>query len=499
MLTTILVANRGEIAVRIMRTIREMGLRSVAVYSEADVGALHVLSADHAVAIGGAEPAQSYLNAERIIAAALEAGADAVHPGYGFLAEDPAFARAVQGAGLVFIGPPADVIATLGDKTAARQLMSSHGVPIIPGMLASESDPDLLGQAADLLGYPLLIKAVAGGGGKGMRVVRAAAELTSAAEQASSEARNAFGNGAIYLERYLERPRHVEVQILADQHGEVIHLFERECSIQRRHQKLVEETPSPAVDQALRARLCDAAITAARAAGYQGAGTVEFLLDSAGAFYFLEVNARLQVEHPITELCVGLDLVRWQIAIADGAPLDLEPSRLTQRGHAIECRIQAEDPARGFMPCPGEILLVRPAQGPGVRFDSGIHSGSEVSVHYDPILGKLVVWAEDRPAAIARMQRALQENVILGVTTTTELLLEVMASAAFRDGSTHTGFLDQHFADWQPASQGDINGCLGFVADQLTGAGEAQAAPTSQPGAAWADPWRRLGAWDLLE
>ncbi len=499
MLKNILVANRGEIAVRIMRTIRELGLRSIAVFSEADRNSLHVLSADDAVEIGGSEPAESYLNGERIIQAALQTGADSVHPGYGFLAEDAGFARAVAEAGLVFIGPPPEVIARLGDKTAARRLMSQHGVPLIPGMLAPESDPARLQQAAGEIGYPLLIKAVAGGGGKGMRAVRGPAELSAAAQQAASEALNAFGDGAIYLERYLQRPRHVEVQILADQHGTVLHLFERECSIQRRHQKLVEETPSLALDADLRQRLCAAAVTAATAAGYQGAGTVEFLLDPAGAFYFLEVNARLQVEHPITELTVGLDLVRQQILIASGQRLQLDQARIQQRGHAIECRIYAEDPAQDFMPCPGEVSLLHPAAGPGVRFDSGIHAGFEIPVHYDPILGKLVVWAEDRPAAIARMRRALQDNVILGVTTTTELLLEVVSSQAFADGETHTSFLDEHFAGWRPAGEGDLLARMGFVADQLTGAGRPASAGSGAARAEWQAPWQRLGAWDLLE
>ncbi len=498
MFHTVLVANRGEIAVRILRTLRELGIRSVAVHSPVDADAPHVLAADVAVPLPADDAASSYLDADAIIQAALDTGAQAIHPGYGFLSENGAFAQAVTEAGLCFIGPSAAVISQLGDKLAARQLMAAHGVPVIPGMMSADADPAHLAEAAEQIGYPLLVKAVAGGGGKGMRVVRDPADLGAALERAASEALGAFGDGTVYLERYLERPRHVEIQILADAHGKVLHLFERECSIQRRHQKLVEETPSPALDPALREAMGQAAVRAARAAGYVGAGTVEFLLDASGSFWFLEVNARLQVEHPITELTVGLDLVRWQLAIAAGEALTLEQGQLAQRGHAIECRIYAEDPAQGFLPCPGRIALLRPASGPGVRFDSGIQTGSEVPVHYDPILGKLVVHAEDRPAAIQRMRRALADNVVLGVTTTTEFTMDLMDHPEFIAGRTHTAFIETCMADWSPADRGDLVARLAWLADRGTGAGK-RAAATSPQDRAWPEPWQTLGAWDLLE
>ena len=496
----VLVANRGEIAVRILRTVREMGLGAVAVYSDADAAALHVLEADEAVRLGPAEPSESYLHVERILAAARETRADAIHPGYGFLAENADFARAVIDAGLIFVGPPAGVIARLGDKTTARQLMIGHGVPVIPGMQATEADPAKLAAAAAAIGYPVLIKAAAGGGGKGMRVVERPGQLAEAAERASSEAASAFGDGSIYLEKYLPRARHVELQILADSHGNALHLGERECSIQRRHQKIVEETPSPAVDPALRRQMGEAAVAAARAAGYVGAGTVEFLLDPDGSFYFLEVNTRLQVEHPITELTVGMDIVRHQIGIAEGAELETAQAEVKPRGHAIECRIYAEDPAAGFLPSPGTILFVRPASGPGVRFDEGIYGGCEVPVHYDPILGKLIVWAESRAAAIDRMTRALRDNVVLGVATTTEFLIDVLASEAFRAGDTHTRFLEEHLADWAPSEDGDRVAALAYAADQMTGVGRAASAAASATGGRedWPSPWETLGSWDLV-
>jgi acetyl-CoA carboxylase biotin carboxylase subunit len=499
MFDKVLVANRGEIAVRVLRTLREMGIASVAVYSDVDARALHVLSADEAVLLGEAEPAASYLSAERIIEAARETGAQAIHPGYGFLSENADFAAQVAEAGLTFIGPPAEVIVQLGDKTTARQLLSGAGVPIVPGMQATAADPAVLAKAAEEIGYPVLIKAAAGGGGKGMRIVQTADALAESAAAASSEARNAFGDGSIYLEKYLDRPRHVEVQILADHQGNVIHLFERECSIQRRHQKIIEETPSPALDADLRARMGEAAVSAARAVGYVNAGTVEFLLDSSGEFYFLEVNTRLQVEHPVTELTVGLDLVRHQLEIAAGGDLSLTQQDISQRGHAIECRIYAEDPAADFMPSPGKVLYCRPATGPGVRFDAGIYSGAEVPVHYDPILGKLIVWAEDRPAAIARMTRALQDNVVLGVQTATELMLDILASEPFVAGDTHTRFIEDHYADWRPSEDGDAKARLGYVAAELTGAGHAGAGATAiGPGEAdWPSPWQTLGHWTL--
>ena len=498
MFRKVLVANRGEIAVRILRTLREMEIGSVAVYSAADEAALHVLSADEAVLLGDAAPSESYLDIEKVIAAAKETGAEAIHPGYGFLAERADFAAAGVAAGLVFIGPSAEVIATLGDKVAARKLMAAHDVPVIPGMDDAESDPARLAAAAEELGYPVLLKAAAGGGGKGMRVVQRAEDLAAAAAAAAREARSAFGDGTIFLERFLDRPRHVEFQVLGDSHGNVVHLHERECSIQRRHQKIIEETPSPALDDDLRARMGAAAVAAAKASGYVGAGTVEFLLDQEGGFYFLEMNTRLQVEHPITELTVGMDIVRKQVEIAAGEELGFAQEDVRPRGHAIECRIYAEDPEAGFLPSPGKVLLFRAAQGPGVRFDEGVYSGAEVPVHYDPILGKLCVWAEDRPAALDRMVRALRDSVVLGVRTTVELMLDVIRSAPFRSGDTHIDFLPEHFADWRPSAEGDQAAALAYAAEQLTGFGAAAARAGSGEGETdWPSPWQTLGAWDI--
>ncbi len=497
MIHKILVANRGEIAVRIMRTAREMGLGTVAVYSEADAGALHVMEADESVKLGPAEPSASYLNIDAIVEAARQTGADAIHPGYGFLSENPAFAGRIADEGLVFIGPPVSAMRQLGHKTTARQLATKARVPIIPGTTQTDADPDDLAESASVIGYPVLLKASAGGGGKGMRLVNDAGDLREAASRAASEAQSAFGDGSIYLEKAVRRPRHVEVQILADTHGHVVHLFERECSIQRRHQKIIEESPCPALTPELREKTGLAAVAVARAAGYVNAGTVEFLLDPSGNFYFLEVNTRLQVEHPITEMVVGLDLVRHQIEIASGKPLPFDQKDLSQRGHAIECRIYAEDPARGFIPAAGRILAAGSPTGPGIRYDRGICTGADVPVHYDPILGKLIAWAETRDAAIARMIRALQDCVVLGVTTPIELMIDVLDSAPFRAGNTHTGFLDEHFAGWEPDAAADESARLAAAAFRTI---DQPASPTGRHDAEVGDsgsPWQRLGRWDL--
>ena len=492
MFRTVLVANRGEIAVRILRTLREMGIRGIAVYSDADRGAPHVAAADEAVHLGGAEPAESYLDAAKLVAAARRTGAEAIHPGYGFLSERPAFARAVLDAGLAFVGPPPEAMARLGDKLSARRLAQSVGVPVVPGMTEPAGDPARLAEGAERLGYPVMLKASAGGGGKGMRLVHGPAELAEAARRGASEALAAFGDGTIYLERALDRPRHVEIQVLADRHGHAVHLGERECSIQRRHQKLLEETPSPAVDPELRRRMGEAALALVRAAGYAGAGTVEFLVQPDG-FHLLEVNARLQVEHPITEATTGLDLVRCQLEIAAGAPLRLRQEDVVPRGHALECRVYAEDPVRGFLPCAGRVLLARAPAGPGVRCDSGIASGTEVPVQYDPILAKVVAHAASREAAIARMIRALEECVVLGVPTPIELLLDVLRSEPFRAGRTHIGFLEEHLAGWRPREDAAL--------DRLAAVGYVLAGATPRSGAAAverpATPWESLGAWDL--
>ncbi|HLY66207.1 MAG TPA: acetyl-CoA carboxylase biotin carboxylase subunit [Chloroflexota bacterium] len=449
MFRKVLIANRGEIAVRVIRTCSEMGIATVALYSEVDRLALHVRMADEAYPIGPAPAEESYLRQDVILNVARRAGADAIHPGYGFLSENPAFAKACAKAGLRFIGPSPEAMELLGDKLAAKQTVAQVGVPLVPGT----SDPvasaaQLRGEAREI-GFPLLIKAAAGGGGKGIHAVRTLAELEPALRLAQGEAQAAFGDKRVFLERLLQRARHVEVQVLADEHGNCIHLGERECSIQRRHQKLIEESPSPAVMPELRQRMGAAAVAAAKAAGYSNAGTVEFLLDESGEFYFIEVNARLQVEHPVTEWITGLDLVREQLRIAAGEQLNLRQEDVSWRGAAIECRITAEDPDLDFLPITGQALdLVEPS-GPGVRFDHMLFPGVEISRYYDSLLGKLIVWADSRETAIARMQRALGELRIPGLKTTIPFHAWTMRNDAFRKGELHTGFIEQH---WQPGS-----------------------------------------------
>ncbi len=446
-LKKILIANRGEIAVRIIRACRELGVSPIAVYSECDRTALHVRYADEAYAIGPSAPRDSYLRIDKLIDVARQSGADGVHPGYGFLAENADFAAAVRDAGLTFIGPTPEAIATMGSKTAARAAATRAGVPVVPGMddpiTVDVADADIA-TAAATIGYPLLVKAVAGGGGKGMRAVTDPADLAGAVRAARSEAGAAFGDAAVYLERRLTRPRHIEVQLLGDAHGTVLPFVERECSIQRRHQKVVEETPSLAVASPLRAAMTSAAAAVAKAVGYTNAGTIEFLLDEGGRFYFLEMNTRLQVEHPITEMVTGLDLVRWQIRIARGERLDVDPDQLLRpSGHAIECRIYAEDPDNNFLPSPGRIRQLRAPAGPGIRDDSGATAGLDVPIFYDPMISKLVAWAEDRPHAIARMQRALGEYLVTGIKTTVPFFTWLLAQPEFRAGRFHTTYLDE--------------------------------------------------------
>jgi acetyl-CoA carboxylase biotin carboxylase subunit len=491
MFDKILIANRGEIVVRIIATCREMGIKTVAVYSEADRAALHVLEADQAVCLGPSSPAESYLNADKIMAAAKQTGAQAIHPGYGFLAENPLFAERCQQEGIVFIGPPTQAIRNLGDKTVARRTMINSGVPVIPGMLQAEAGPDEMMKEAELIGYPVLIKAAAGGGGKGMRIVHSAGDIREAMESASREARSAFGNGAIYLEKYLRQARHVEFQVLADAHGNVIHLLERECSIQRRHQKIIEETPSPALTPELREEMGKAAVAAARASGYVNAGTVEFLVDHDSKFYFLEVNTRLQVEHPITEMITGIDLVRQQIEIAAGNTLKLSQADIVGRGHAIECRIYAEDPLSDFLPSSGKIAFVREPRGPGIRNDSGVYSGYTVPMEYDPILSKLITHAESRQECIGRMSRALKDYVILGVLTPIPLLIDILSSEAFIKGETYTDFIDTHFADWRPAMEGVDLACLSYIVDNMANH-RTKGNFTPTDGEAYS-PWQTLG------
>ena len=454
MFDTVLVANRGEIAVRIIRACREMGLVSVAVYSDVDRLSPHVLEADQAVRIGPAPAAESYLRGEHLVEVALSAGAGAIHPGYGFLAESASFAAAVEKAGLVFIGPSPESIQAMGDKTEARRRMADAGVPIIPGSLKPTSDSEEAADTARELGFPVLLKAVAGGGGKGMRVVSDADELQSAFAAASREAEAAFGDGSIYVEKCLVRPRHIEIQVLADQSGAVVHLGERECSIQRRHQKLLEESPAPLLEPADREAMGLAAIQAARAVEYRGVGTVEFLYQD-GEFYFLEMNTRLQVEHPVTELVTGIDLVQWQIRVATGESLDFGQEDVSFSGHAIECRITSEDPDSGFLPATGRIEYLEVPSGPGVRWDGGIRAGSEIGLHYDPLLGKLIVHAATRTAAIARMKRALGEFAIHGVETSIPFHVRVMEEDDFGKGDFTIAYLEDHPELLRP-SDGDV-------------------------------------------
>ncbi len=439
----VLVANRGEIALRIIRACHEEGLETVAVYSEADRLSPHVRAAERAVPIGPAPAPQSYLDMQKLIDAAQATGCQAIHPGYGFLSERAPFAEAVTAAGLVFVGPPAGAIRAMGDKTEARRRMQAAGVPIVPGTTRSVADHAQARAEAARLGLPVLLKAAAGGGGKGMRLVREEREVESAFEAAQSEAQKAFGAGEVYVEKYLERPRHVEIQVLADSFGRVVALGERECSIQRRHQKLVEEAPSVAVTPALRRRMSEAATAAAGAVGYQGAGTIEFLLTPTGEFYFLEMNTRLQVEHPVTELVYGVDIVREQLRVAAGQPLRVHAGTLLPRGHAIECRITAEDPFNDFLPVTGMVRYLRAPSGPGVRWDGGVEAGNEITLHYDPLIAKLISWGETRAVALERMRRALRELVIVGIPSSQAFHLRVMDDPDFERGDLDITYLER--------------------------------------------------------
>ena len=444
-ISRVLVANRGEIALRIIRACYEEGLEAVAVYSDADRLAPHVRAANAAVAIGPPPASESYLNIPKLIAAAKDSGCQAVHPGYGFLSEREAFARAVQDAGLIFVGPPPAAIKAMGDKTEARRRMQAAGIPVVPGTAAPVRDAAEARREAQRLGLPVLLKAASGGGGKGMRLVHKLDEIESALRGAHSEAEKAFGAGTVYIEKYLQRPRHIEIQILADRSGRVVALGERECSIQRRHQKLIEEAPSVAVTPALRRRLGEAATAAAGAVGYLGAGTIEFLLAPTGEFYFLEMNTRIQVEHPVTELVYGVDLVREQLRIASGEPMRVRggATGMEPRGHAIECRITAEDPANGFLPAAGKVQYLRVPSGPGIRWDGGVEAGNDVTLYYDPLLAKLLAWGETREMAIRRMRRALRELVIVGLPTSQSFHLRVMDDPDFQRGEIDITYLER--------------------------------------------------------
>jgi len=471
MINKVLVANRGEIAIRIFQTLREMGIESVAVFTEADAAALHVRSTDQT------ERIENYIDPGEIIRAAQKSGADAIHPGYGFLSESPSLSSACESAGIIFIGPHTKTIQSMGDKLESKRLMQRAGVPVVPTWDGNPPESE----------FPVLVKAVGGGGGKGMRLVDHPSQLSEAISAASREARNAFGDERVFIEKYLRSPRHIEFQILGDAHGEIIHVFERECSIQRRYQKIIEETPSPALAPQLRARMGEAAVAAARAADYVNAGTVEFVLNPDGHFYFLEMNTRLQVEHAITEMTTGLDLVREQILIAGGLHLSRTQSELQQTGHSIECRIYAEVPEENFRPDTGVVAVYRPPSGPGIRLDSGIQEGSEVGFHYDPMLAKLIVWASSRDAAIERMKRALSDFVVLGVRNNIEFLHRVISSEEYRTGKFDTQFLDRQ-PDLLNASTNDIPPAARIVAslDRLK--------TTSGSGQMFTDVWTS-GAW----
>ena len=497
MFKKILIANRGEIAVRIMATCREMGIQTVAVYSEADRAARHVREADEAYEIGPAPATQSYLRIDTIIEIAQKSGAEAIHPGYGFLSENADFAEACDQAKIVFIGPPASAMRLMGSKIAAKQLAQTVGAPTVPGYNGEHQDEARLISEAQRIGFPLLIKASAGGGGKGMREVHAASDFAEQLAGAQREALAAFGDGTVFLERLIQRPRHIEIQILGDHYGDLIHLGERECSIQRRHQKIVEESPSVALSPALRAEMGAAAVRIAQAAGYVNAGTIEFMLDEDKQFYFLEMNTRLQVEHPVTEMVTGLDLVRHQLRIAAGEPLGLSQEQISHRGHALEVRIYAEDPEQNFLPSTGTITQFVAPKGPGIRLDSGIETGDEITQYYDPMIAKLIVYAENRSAAIARMQTALEQSAIFGVTTNVPLLHSISSHPAFQRGLTHTGFLEEYqllvTTTAQAATPPD-GVLLAAALYEITNQIAAHTPMQSQTGRSQ-NPWRALGPW----
>ncbi|MFF9091691.1 acetyl/propionyl/methylcrotonyl-CoA carboxylase subunit alpha [Streptomyces sp. NPDC014802] len=490
MFDTVLVANRGEIAVRVIRTLRSMGVRSVAVFSDADADARHVREADTAVRIGPAPAAESYLSVERLLEAARRTGAQAVHPGYGFLAENAGFARACEEAGLVFIGPPADAIALMGDKIRAKETVQAAGVPVVPGSSGSGLSDEELAEAAREIGMPVLLKPSAGGGGKGMRLVRDAAALADEIAAARREARASFGDDTLLVERWIDRPRHIEIQVLADGHGNVVHLGERECSLQRRHQKIIEEAPSVLLDEATRAAMGEAAAQAARSCGYRGAGTVEFIVPGGdpSQYYFMEMNTRLQVEHPVTELITGLDLVEWQLRVAAGEPLGFSQEDVRLTGHAVEARLCAEDPARGFLPSGGTVLRLREPQGDGVRTDSGLSEGTEVGSLYDPMLSKVIAYGPDRATALRKLRAALAETVTLGVQTNAGFLRRLLAHPAVVSGDLDTGLVERVVDDLVPAD----------VPEEVYEAAAAVRLEALRPsGEGWIDPFSVPSGWRM--
>jgi 3-methylcrotonyl-CoA carboxylase alpha subunit len=496
----LLIANRGEIACRVIRSARRLGIATVAVYSEADRHALHVEMADEALFIGNSPPGDSYLRGDAVIEAAIKAGAEAIHPGYGFLSENAAFARQCSEHRLTFIGPPVSAIEAMGSKSAAKRIMEQAEVPLVPGYHGDDQDPQVLRHAASAMGYPVLLKAVAGGGGKGMRIVEGEDEFDSALAAARREASKSFGDDNMLVERYLRQPRHVEIQVFCDGAGNGVYLFERDCSVQRRHQKIIEEAPAPNVDTDLRARMGETAVRAAQAIDYQGAGTVEFLLDSDGTFYFMEMNTRLQVEHPVTEMITGLDLVEWQLRVAAGEPLPLQQQQLTINGHAFEARIYAEDPANDFLPVSGTLsYLQAPTESAHVRIDTGVRQGDEVSVYYDPMIAKLVVWDEDRQRALQRLTTALADYRISGMTTNIDFLYNLASTSAFQQAQLDTGFIERHHDEIFQQRPQDLGRTLPLAALYLVLRQAEDAAAASSGGRDPWSPWNRANGWRLNE
>ncbi|MEM0492749.1 MAG: acetyl-CoA carboxylase biotin carboxylase subunit [Candidatus Thermoplasmatota archaeon] len=497
MFKKVLIANRGEIAVRVIIACQELGIKTVSIYSDADKNSPHVHIADEAVCLGDPTPSESYLNIGKIIDIAKKTNAEAIHPGYGFLAENPDFAKACEDSDIKFIGPSYKTINLLGDKIEAKKTMTKAGVPVIPGYHGEKQDTDTLIKEGKKIGFPLLIKATAGGGGKGMRIVRSEDDLEQAIEGAKREAKASFGNESVFIEKYLNKPRHIEFQILADEHGNIIHLFERECSIQRRHQKIIEETPSPAMNPKLRTKMGEAAVKVAEAAGYTNAGTVEFMVDGDLNFYFMEVNTRLQVEHPITEMTTGVDIVKWQLRIADGEKLTIKQRDIAQRGHAIECRIYAEDPSHGFLPSVGLIKKVEMPIGPNIRNDTGVEANMEISSYYDPLLAKLIVNSENRMESIRKMIWALSRYVILGVTTNISFLKQLLEHPEFQKGNITTHFIDDYFKDITTKTQPSLplNAIISLaVYDSIhTQRQEVVRFKEADPHS----PWRHLGRWRI--
>ncbi len=497
MFKKILIANRGEIAVRIIKACREMGVSTVAVFSDPDRNSLHVISADEALNIGPAPAIESYLNMGRILEAAKQTGAEAIHPGYGFLAENAGFVKRCEQEEIVFIGPNSKAMKLVGDKVRSRQTMEKAGIPIIPGMKSIPSAVEEYEREAQRIGYPVMVKASAGGGGKGMRIVQSQKELRAAIEAGRREAKSAFGDESVYLEKYIEEPRHVEFQVLADNYGHAVHLFERECSIQRRHQKIVEESPSQALDPELRVKMGETAKKVIQVSGYNNAGTVEFLLDKKKNFYFLEVNARLQVEHPVTEFITGIDLVHQQIEIAAGKKLSLTQDELEQQGHAIECRIYAEDPFNNFLPSAGKVLFLKEPSGPGIRHDCGIASGCDVPIYYDPIMAKLIVWSENRQMSCQRMIKALDDYVILGIQTTINFLKDVIAHPQFQAGETTTHYIEKYFARWEGKEKNEKSRMIAALASAFDSGSKPFGLRFAYDQNVVISPWQTLGKWRM--